>query len=226
MTETTIDQPLRKTEKELEIIIDSRELRSKVAQGLYEAGIKLTPKTLPVGDFIISDRVCVERKTDSDFVGSIIDGRIFTQASELVNNFDSPIIIVEGNCLNNSRIHPNAVRGALASLAIDFRIPVLSTCDLNETVLLLVALARREQEEKKRYLIMKGDKNPILDRDLQKHIVSSLPGVGASLCENLLKHFKSVKSIFNASEDELAEVPKIGEKKSKQIKKNIEKEYK
>lgn len=213
-------------DEELKIIIDSRELRSKVATSLYERGIKLIPEALPVGDFIVSDRVCVERKTAEDFISSIIDGRVFRQASLLLSNFDCPLMIVEGDVFESPRIHPNAVRGALASLCIDFRLPILFACDIDETVLFLIALAKREQIEKNRHVSLRGRKKPVHDSALQEHIVSSLPSVGASLAKNLLSHFKSVEHVFNASEEELKDVPLLGEKKSKRIKDIIKKEYK
>jgi ERCC4-type nuclease len=42
----------------------------------------------------------------------------------------------------------------------------------------------------------------------------------------LLKHFKSVKNIINASEKELQDVDLIGPKKSKTIKELFDEEYK
>ena len=56
--------------------------------------------------------------------------------------------------------------------------------------------------------------------------MSSFPGMGISLAKPLLKHFKSVKNIVNASLDELQQVEKIGPSKAKQIKDVAEGEYK
>ena len=81
-------------ENSVKIIADYRELRSNVAKLLFEKGAEIDSQNLPVGDFILSDRVCVERKTVKDFLQSIIDNRLFEQISNLTSNFEKPIIIV------------------------------------------------------------------------------------------------------------------------------------
>ena len=60
---------------------------------------------------------------------------------------------------------------------------------------------------------------------MQEYIVSSLPGVGPTLARPLLKEFKSIKNIVNASEEELRKIELIGEKKAKQIYDSLNKEY-
>jgi Fanconi anemia group M protein len=49
-----------------EIVIDRREMRSHVAKTLERLGVKLTFKTLLVGDYVVSDRIAFERKTIDD----------------------------------------------------------------------------------------------------------------------------------------------------------------
>ncbi len=63
------------------IIVDSRELGSPTTRELSKHEILITQETLSIGDFIISDRTAIERKTAEDFVASIIDGRLFEQIS-------------------------------------------------------------------------------------------------------------------------------------------------
>jgi hypothetical protein len=46
-----------------EIVIDHREMRSPVAKILERLGVKLTFRTLLVGDYVVSDRIAFERKT-------------------------------------------------------------------------------------------------------------------------------------------------------------------
>lgn len=212
---------------EVKIIVDTRELRSNVVKKLYELGAKIESSQLQVGDFILSDRVCVERKTVKDFLQSIIDKRLFNQISNLSENFEKPIIIVEGieDIYTERMIHPNAIRGAIASLAIDFRIPIIQTTGEEETALFLFMIASREQLDKKISISLRGEKKPISDKLLQEYIVSSFPGIGREIAQNLLKHFKSIKNIINADIKELKQVEKIGDKKAKRLKDIVEKEY-
>jgi len=81
----------------LEIIVDQRERSSDVVKYLIrDPDVRVVLHTLPVGDYLISDRVVVERKSFPDLVESIIDGRLFSQAKELAEHFARPIIVVEG----------------------------------------------------------------------------------------------------------------------------------
>ena len=53
-------------------------------------------ENLALVDYLLSNRVAVEFKTKIDFVGSIIDKRIFRQAKALKENFEKPLIILQG----------------------------------------------------------------------------------------------------------------------------------
>jgi len=56
--------------------------------------------------------------------------------------------------------------------------------------------------------------------------VEALPMVGPKLARALLTHFGSVRAVMNASEEELKEVEKLGEKKAKVIRALIDYQYK
>src|SRR3989344_6608807 len=105
------------SEKSVVIYADKREASSRILEILRHR-CDLREKQLQVGDYLLSKNVCAERKTSNDFISSIIDGRLFRQLQELKNNFRLPLLILEGNPLVNERkIHPNAIRGALASVS-------------------------------------------------------------------------------------------------------------
>jgi len=212
--------------EKVKIIADTREMNDVIVS-LKELEAEIETKMLPVGDFILSDRVVVERKTVPDFLQSLIDGRLFSQIDNLIENFERPIIIVEGqeDIYEERQIHPNAIRGAIAALAVDFRIPIIQTTCEHETAMFLYQIASREQLDLKKSISLRGERKPIDDTFLQEYIVTSLPGVGTGIARNLLKHFKTIKSIFNADTKELKEVEKVGKKKAQRIKEIIEKEY-
>lgn len=214
-------------EGKLEIIVDNRELRSKIGRELFKIDVEVTPKQLEVADFLISNEVAVERKSVADFVDSIIDKRLFKQAKSLKRNFKTPIFIIEGgeDIYSMRNVHPNAIRGALSALSINFSIPILYTKDETDTAQLLKTMAKREQREKSKSVAIRGKKKPLRGPKLQKYIVEGFPNVGPKLAENLLKRFKTIKNIVNASQEELEEVDKIGEKTAKRIKELVKKEY-
>ena len=78
------------------VIVDERERGSRVPEELKKFDVFVKFDTLIVGDYLISSDVVVERKTASDFINSIIDGRLFDQAGRLKDSYERPIIIVEG----------------------------------------------------------------------------------------------------------------------------------
>jgi ERCC4-type nuclease len=56
-------------------------------------------------------------------------------------------------------------------------------------------------------------------------LVQSIPDIGEELARALLLHFGSILAIFNASIDELKEVPKIGQKKAEYIYNFVREDY-
>jgi Fanconi anemia group M protein len=205
-------------EAEHKIIVDSRELASSVARELLEYGIVSKPKVLGVGDYVLSDRVGVERKTAEDFLQSIVDKRLLEQVLRLKQSFARPVMIIEGKGLYSKRgVHPNAVRGALASIAVDFGIPVLFSRDEKDTAALLAAILKREKEEGRMEAQIRGDKRVLTLREQQESIIAGLPKVNITLARRLLREFKSVEGVFKAGEEELTKVQGIGKKIAREI---------
>ena len=209
---------------ELSIYVDDRE--RKTIKKLEERDIKVKKERLQVADFLVSDRCAVEKKTSSDFVTSIIDNRLFDQLRSLRDQFEKPVLLVEGNNLFDHRdIHPNAIRGALSSIILDYDVPILWTSNLDETAEILVSLAKREQEDNDRQSTIRGEKAPKDEKGLQKYLICGLPSVSEKLADRLLEKFGTPKNIFTASENELQKVKGIGEGKAQKIRKILEREF-
>jgi Fanconi anemia group M protein len=207
------------------IVVDSRELSSNVPKELLEFGIVSKPKMLEVGDYIISDRICVERKTVDDFLQSIIDGRLLQQVKRLREEYERPILVLEGEEIYSKKgIHPNAIRGALVSIAVDFAVPIIFTRDERETAAFLSAMLEREKKER-REIQIRGDKRLANLKEQQESVVAGLPNVNIVLARRLLKEFGSVIGVFTASEEELQKVKGIGKKIAEEIKKVLNSQY-
>ena len=89
----------------------------------------------------------VELKTKDDFLRSIIDKRLLQQLKELKQNFDIPIIILQGeeDIYSLRKIHKNAIQGMLATIAVSYNIPILTTKNPIEQANLLRIIAKRKQ---------------------------------------------------------------------------------
>ncbi|MBI1934968.1 DEAD/DEAH box helicase [Candidatus Woesearchaeota archaeon] len=222
-------EPVTKfVEDKIKIFADYREKASGVIKELAENGITVVLETLNSADYILSSRCGIEAKTVEDFVDSIIDGRLLEQAKQLKNNFERPVIVIEGSqdVYSVRNVHHNAILGMMATIAVSYGIPIVQTKSFKETAALLQIIARREQQETGKDFNIHADRKPSTLKEQQEYVVSSLPGINLTLSKPLLKHFKSVKSIVNATEKELQEVGKIGPQKAKVIKEVVEGEYK
>ncbi len=217
MTDDLVFDPQLTESGQLQVFIDDRELRSPVAKDLFKKNVVLKPVRLPVADFVVSERVAVERKMDADFEASILDGRLFTQAGELKSTFESPLIALVGS--NFQRIQPNALRGALISLAVDYKLPLFffdTDADLAE---FLHALAQKEQLAPDRMHRVQFAKKGDSVQDQQRLIAESLPGLGPKTALSLLQHFKTLQNIANADEIALEQVDGIAKNRAIAIRK-------
>lgn len=68
-------------ERKKQVVVDLRELRSSLSSILHRNGMDLLPVTLAIGDYILSPKICVERKSIPDLISSFNSGRLFNQAS-------------------------------------------------------------------------------------------------------------------------------------------------
>jgi len=207
------------------IYIDNRE-QNRISS-ILKKKCNVEEKQLEVSDFILSEDVGVERKTTDDFINSIIDGRLFNQLDDLKNNFDKPVLIIEGDGLfeNDRDIHPNAILGAVASVALDFCVPILWTGNQKETAALLLAIAKREQLDKKKPVCIRAKRKTKSTNQQQEFLVCGLPGISAVTAKKLLKHFKTPEKIFVADEGDLQNVDGIGIEMAKKIRDLLTKSY-
>ncbi len=208
----------------MKIIIDQRERNSDLLSGLQDNGIKIERKTLPVGDYILSDRICIERKTIYDFESSIINGRLFEQIDKLKKTYEFPIILIEGN-VSDFRINLNAIFGAIISIYVEHKIQTIFCFDVFDTVKILKLIAEREQKIEKHLPTLKGALKAYSNDEFKEYVVGNLPGIGPKLARHLLAKFKTIKNIANSNINELLKVEKIGKKKSAKIHEIFNEEY-
>ncbi|MHA1236553.1 MAG: ERCC4 domain-containing protein, partial [Candidatus Hodarchaeales archaeon] len=208
------------------IIIDSRESSSRLPKLLKELGADIKSKKLDVGDYIVSDRLIIEYKQYSDFIRSIIDGRLFQspspdQDSQLVRlaSQSYPLLIIEYDSkADNPKIQLNSLMGAMSSILLDFQIPLVVTQNESESASLIFQLAKREQEKgTSKYQIPSYTKKEQKIETIQLFMLAAIPGINLTKARELLNTFKSIAKITNATIEELTSVPSIGPKLAKRI---------
>ena len=211
--------------QELVVYVDTREGNSKVIRALDTIGVKVKVNTMAVADYQVSEEVAIERKTAKDFVDSIVDKRLFKQARMMMEEFKKPIMILEGDDFYSGFINPNAIRGAMTSIALDYGISIIPTRTAEDTAAMLKRIAIREQKGEKRSIQIRTERKPQNLWEQQLFIIESLPNIGPVHAKRLLEHFGSVKAVLEADEKKLQEVEGIGKKTAKNIREVVEGKY-
>jgi ERCC4-related helicase len=226
ITEVPENAAPKKPEEALgRVFVDPREREmGKILEGL---GLEVTLKNLEVGDYVLSDRLAIERKTADDFVQSIIDPErnLFRQISDLSRTYDRPVLILEGRDLYTRQMNPASIRGALASIAVDYGVPIIPTENLEETAAVIALLASREHKEGREPKVH-GHKTARTLKEQQEYLISAIPSIGPAVAKNLLKHFGSIEKVMTASQEELQQVELVGPKIAERIRELVGGEYK
>jgi DNA excision repair protein ERCC-4 len=77
------------------VVVDMREFRCSLPSLLNLSGMRVVPVQLAVGDYIVTKELCVERKSTSDLWGSLISGRLFTQAESMLKYYKYAALLIE-----------------------------------------------------------------------------------------------------------------------------------
>lgn len=206
------------TIEKLLIRADSRETRSGVTQLLQKSALlRVEFEELPIGDFVLSQEVCVERKEATDFVNSILDKRIFGQVASMKASFLRPVVIIEGDVFNTrSAISKEALLGALSWLSVIEGVGTIYTRSAAETAAFLEVMCRHAQNGLGYEIPLRGSKPKNLDV-LAQYSVERLPSVGPTTAKKLLQHFGSVRGVYGATAAQLQAVKGVGSKMGEQI---------
>ena len=222
--------------KESRIVVDEREKKSGIPDLLKATGINVEMKMLPVGDYIVAPETIVERKTIRDMMSSIFDGRLFDQCQRLKENYQFPILLIEGDVdeieeliefyfkNRNGNMEKKSggtwFYGVISSVVIDFRIQIIHTPNALHSTKLLISMCTRKETIKGPFLkkIKKSS-----DLQIQQiSVLSSLPGVGEKIAIRMLEKFGTPLKVLSASTTELSKITGLGEARAKKLKKILQ----
>jgi len=120
--------------------VDTRE--TQLIALLTQSGVEFQVQTLCLGDISLPGYL-IERKTGSDLVASIIDGRLREQRSRLLASGLRVIYIIEGPLVSRNRVPISTSVGAIVNMIIRDRLQVLRTFDTRETAAFLCNLHKK-----------------------------------------------------------------------------------
>ena len=210
-------------DKNITIKVDDREKKADVWRYLKEMGFDVLFERMDIADYVIGRNVGIERKSVNDFINSVIDKRLFEQATYLTRTFNKVIFIIEGylnDVFRYRKFKKQHFFGAIAYL-VSINSNVIFSSSSYDTALIISSLARRfYKTEKRRYLspvkirVLRNSKSvPIV----QLNLISTIPTINIDLARKILLHFKTPRRFFKATSDELRKVPGLGDKRIKRI---------
>lgn len=191
----------------IRIYVDDREKSSGIPDILKDYGVTVIIQQLTVGDYVITDKVAIERKSVNDLVNSVFDKRLFDQIDRLSSVYEEPVLLVEGNI---EKIHEitdkwKAVMAALISVMVDYNLKVIYSANKRDSAYLIFKIAEKYQlSDIKRSRIILHNKPKFENiRDIQLYFIESLPNIGEATAKKLLESFSTIKNICNASISDL-----------------------
>ena len=195
----------------MKILADLQERKSLVPHSLIELGVEVSFQHLKVADYLIGN-VAIERKTINDFVSSMLNKRLLRQLEEL-KQYKKRLLIIEGTeeqeLYNDEpgKINGNAIRGMLLYTLLEANCPIILSKDYEDTAKFLFLIARRIEKGKKE-ISLRAKKKNLSFKEQKQYILESFPRIGPATAKKLLKKYKTLKNIFNASDDEIKKILK------------------
>jgi ERCC4-type nuclease len=219
------------------ISIDTRE-KSRVPQLLSNLGVPTERKTLEVGDYVISGPTiscCISLKQVGDYLSSINSQHLSDELYQMSSCYNRSVLIIFGNldeALLMRKIRRETYFQYLAGVVthisdagLQGTISALNfTTDFDVSKFLqslhnLISTDDIYREPSVKKIKVTEETRTILN-------ISRLPGVGSTRANSLLKHFKSIRNIYNATPAQLEEVEGVGKGIAKLIYEFVNKEHK
>ena len=201
----------------LTILVDHRERRSGVVEALSNRSIEVVFARLPVGDYVVSRGVGVERKTVADLHRSLRDGRLWNQIASLAIDLDAAYLLVEGTNLDRGSVSRAGIRGALVQ-ATELGLTVLRSSDPDDSGLWLERLAARRAWIRAPRVRRRSRSCP---DGSPASMLCQIPGISPRIAGHLLNRFGDVAGVAAASPVQLMAIPWIGLGRAAAIKRHL-----
>ena len=208
----------------MEIIIDYREtqLYKLLQEELNDDIISLKKDNLSIGDIVIKNSdnnktlFIIERKTISDLVSSISDGRYKEQCfrlSDTEHDNHNIIYVIEGNIkqhnFNFTRIKSDTVYAVMCSLQFLKGFSLFKSDSIHETKTYIINLAKKmikslgvQTTSDYISVMQKSNKKKYIDKDnITSILLSQIPGISNITAKAIVEKYSSISTLIYALKD-------------------------
>tara|TARA_Y100000385_G_C12968495_1_gene582943 strand:+ start:336 stop:1025 length:690 start_codon:yes stop_codon:yes gene_type:complete len=216
------------------LIIDSRE-KSKLAKLVMlkakALNLEHEVKWIEIGDYVYDD-VCFEAKSATDFLGSVMSKRLWTQLDNMDRHYKTNVVIIHGDMqeaiINIIEHSPskipigtrsimlnNKFLGAIGRIVLDTDIKPFWVQSEEEAALIITAVSKMKPLT--RETIAPQVFKRITTDDLRIDLLSSIKGVSIKKAKLLIKQYGSIMEVGECSAFELQAIEGIGETLAQRI---------
>ncbi|KAJ2001132.1 DNA repair protein RAD16 [Coemansia thaxteri] len=204
------------------VVVDVREFRSPLPSLLHAAGFTVVPRTINIGDYVLHDHLCVERKSLPDLVQSLKSGRLFNQAEAMTTHYTYAVLLIEFELNTSFSLQPigalspniafNSLTSQLTLLVLAFpRLRIIWSSSPYESVAIFSDLKRDSAEPDIDRAVSMGQSDDSVEKESiyaagPIALLMSLPGVSLRNYQSLARKFSSVREICSAPIEDLAAV--------------------
>lgn len=207
----------------MELYIDDREDTERINAIKNEFNGHIEVKRLLAGDILIQQKsgpiICIETKTLQDFIQSCRNRQIQKEAINMKKIYPfSFIIIYDDGKMNTQYVKPltlNEKYGNIVSLMQRYKVPVIQCNNTNHFLKCIKAIitnVNKYDEPIEQPIVRKKDSNEMIN------VLIGLPKVGKKMARILLDNFKTPGGVFNASDEDLDNIPRLQNKSKEAIK--------
>lgn len=228
----------RTEEDQMQVVVDSREFNSSLPKLLYRVGIKVVPCMLTVGDYILSPKICVERKAIPDLISSFKSGRLYQQCEQMFRHYELPTLLIEfdesksfsfepfaelkppglkATSAVGSKLSKQEIQLKITELLVSFpKLKVLWSYSPYETAQIFLELKANQYEPDVNDALSKGvnasistSDGPPMFNDDAIDVLQTIPGINNLNCMLIVQKVLSLSEFVNLSHEELTAL--IGE---------------
>lgn len=197
------------------VLVDMREFKSALPSMLHRDQLRLRPETLTYGDYVLSPRLCVERKSVQDLTSSLNNGHLYNQVVAMSRLYERPILLIECKAHESFGLAPpellsedlsgKDVQAKLALLTLHFpKLRVFVTRSSHETAALFRQLKQNEPDPDPAAVLR--DQQAVVESNEAIDVFAALPGIHVRAVAKLRERVPSLQALVGMSQEQLTQL--------------------